>query len=272
MKYLPYILITATSFVTAIFALFSGFGLGSVLMPVFALFFSLPIAIAAVAVVHLASNIFNAFLVGKLANWRVVLTFGIPAALAAALGAYLLDIVYRWPSLFSYQINQQKFEISPIGLLVGLIIIVSACFVLVPRLSKLTFSERYIPVGGLLSGFFGGISGNQGSLRSAFLIKAGLKKEEFIGTSVIASIIVDVSRLLIYGWSLYIHHFTYVISHEMKGILVAASLAAFLGAYIGSTFISKITLKALQLLVGIMLLILGIAISLGIAGGKLYYI
>ena len=44
--------------------LFSGFGLGTVLMPVFAVLFPLPVAIAATAVVHLANNVFKLLLVG----------------------------------------------------------------------------------------------------------------------------------------------------------------------------------------------------------------
>lgn len=70
---------------------------------------------------------------------------------------------------------------------------------MVPKLSKLSFSQKFIPLGGLLSGFFGGVSGNQGVLRSAFLIKSGLNKEEFIGTSVVSSVLVDVVRLTVYG-------------------------------------------------------------------------
>ena len=58
---------------------------------------------------------------------------------------------------------------------------------------------KYIPLGGALSGFFGGLSGQQGALRSAFLIRTGLNKETFIGTSVVSAVVVDVSRLIVYG-------------------------------------------------------------------------
>lgn len=48
--------------------LFSGFGLGTILMPVFALFFPLPLAISATAVVHFANNIFK---FGLMAHRRI---------------------------------------------------------------------------------------------------------------------------------------------------------------------------------------------------------
>jgi hypothetical protein len=51
----------------------------------------------------------------------------------------------------------------------ALLMMVFALFELLPSLRKLTFSNRHLVIGGLLSGFFGGFSGHQGALRSAFL-------------------------------------------------------------------------------------------------------
>ena len=53
------VLIGLVALLTSGLTLFSGFGLGTILMPVFALFFPLPLAIAATAVVHFANNLFN---------------------------------------------------------------------------------------------------------------------------------------------------------------------------------------------------------------------
>ena len=51
-------------------ALYSGFGLGTLLMPVFALFFPVPVAVASTAVVHLASNLFRLAFTGRQADWE----------------------------------------------------------------------------------------------------------------------------------------------------------------------------------------------------------
>jgi hypothetical protein len=48
-------------------------------------------------------------------------------------------------------------------------------------------------VGGILSGFFGGLSGIQGAIRSAFLVKSGLKKEAYIATGVVIACFVDIN-------------------------------------------------------------------------------
>ena len=52
-------MVCLTAFVVAGLTLFSGFGLGAVLMPAFAVFFPVEVAVAATAVVHLANNIFK---------------------------------------------------------------------------------------------------------------------------------------------------------------------------------------------------------------------
>ena len=88
-----YIIVITISVMVSALAFFSGFGLGTVLLPAFALFFPLPIAIAATALVHLANNIFKSILVGKKADWQVVLKFAVPGAAAAIVGALLLNLL-----------------------------------------------------------------------------------------------------------------------------------------------------------------------------------
>jgi uncharacterized membrane protein YfcA len=51
----------------------------------------------------------------------------------------------------------------------------------------------------------------------------------------------------------------------MIGLVVAASLTAFLGSFIGARLTNRVTFETVQLIVGIMLMILGLAIFLGIA-------
>jgi uncharacterized membrane protein YfcA len=86
-------IVCLTSLVVAGLALFSGFGLGTLLMPAFALFFPVEVAVAATAVVHLANNLFKVGLIGKWADWSVAARFAVPAAIAAVFGALLLGRV-----------------------------------------------------------------------------------------------------------------------------------------------------------------------------------
>ena len=80
---MDYFAVAAASLVVAALTLVSGFGLGSLLMPVFALLFPLDVAVGATAIVHLANNLFKLGLVGKYASWPVAIRFGVPAIPAA---------------------------------------------------------------------------------------------------------------------------------------------------------------------------------------------
>ena len=92
------IVISIVAFLAAILTFFSGFGLGTILMPVFAIFFPVEIAIALTGVVHFSNNLFKMSLVGKRADKEVLLKFGIPAILASFAGAWLLLRITRMPS------------------------------------------------------------------------------------------------------------------------------------------------------------------------------
>ena len=113
--------------------------------------------------------------------------------------------------------------------------------------------------GGILSGFFGGLSGIQGAIRSAFLIKSGLSKEAYIATGVVIACLVDFTRL-----SVYASRFTTANLHENMTLLISATLAAIAGAYFGKKLLKKVTLHSIQLVVAVMLILISIALGAGI--------
>lgn len=259
---MDYFVICLVALFVSALTLFSGFGLGTLLMPAYALFFPLPVAIAATAVVHLANNIFKAALVGKNADWRIVIKFALPAAIAAMFGALLLGFFSEMEPIAAYYLAGQERRINLIGLVVGVLITGFAFWDLLPKLRDVAFDRKYLSVGGVISGFFGGVSGIQGALRSAFLIKAGLSKEAFIGTGTVAAVIVDVARLLVYGLSFYKMKFQQL--ESMSGIIIAAVIAAFIGSFIGARLIKKVTMQAIQIIVGATLVLVGAGMATGL--------
>jgi uncharacterized protein len=260
---MEYIIICIVALAISGLTLISGFGLGTILMPVFAIYFPLQVAIAATAIVHMLTNVFSLILVGKNANWSVVLRFTLIAAIAAIIGAMLLGVFSSLEPVAHYQIGSQIHNVTVIKIIIAILILGFAMFDLIPRLEKLTFDRKYLPLGGLLSGFFGGLSGFQGALRSAFLIKSGLSKEQFIGTGVVSAVIIDLSRLIVYGITFYKSNFD-MLGQRIWGLVLAATISAFLGAFIGSRLIKKVTLKAVQITVGILLIFIGIGLGIGL--------
>ncbi|HHT9114818.1 MAG TPA: TSUP family transporter [Candidatus Wunengus sp. YC65] len=259
-----YLIICTVALVVSALTLFSGFGLGTLLMPAFAIFFPLEVAVGATAIVHLANNMFKLVLVGRMADIKIVLKFAIPASITAVIGALLLNYFTNVQPVTEYTLAGRLFTITVVKLVIAVLIAAFAILELSPRLEKLSFDMKYIPLGGVLSGFFGGLSGQQGALRSAFLIRTGLNKEAFIGTSIVSAVVVDVSRLIVYGVTFFSENFAIRKNQVGIGLLTAAILVAFLGSFIGSRLIRKITMRTIQIIVGILLVFVSIMLGVGL--------
>ena len=255
-------LIGVVALLTSGLTLFSGFGLGTVLMPVFALFFPVPLAIAVTAIVHFANNIFKFGLMAKQADWQVVARFSVTAAIAAMAGAGLLNLFDQMPVVTSYRLGGSTYEITIIKAVIGTLIMVFALLEMWPRFQELAFPPRWLPLGGALSGFFGGLSGNQGALRSAFLLKIGLSKEAFVATGVVSAVIVDAARLVIYGTGIMSDHLA-----QSQGILapvVVGTLCAFIGSVVGKRLLQKVTMRTVQIVVAMAMLLIGSGLMAGL--------
>lgn len=252
-------IISLSAFLIAILTFFSGFGLGTLLTPVLMIFFPADLAIALTGVVHFFNNIFKIFLVGKNADFEVLLKFGLPAVVAAIVGSWLLLHMSDLGVLFTYQLFDRQIDVYPVKFIIAILLIIFSGVELLPYFKKLQFGKGKLPLGGALSGFFGGLSGNQGALRSAFLIKAGLSKEAFIGTAVVVSTFVDFTRL-----SIYATRFAKVGLNENLTLVVCATLSGIAGAYFGNKLLKKMTLHFLQTFVAILLIFVSLALGAGL--------
>lgn len=253
------VIICLAAFFTAILTFFSGFGLGTILAPVFAIFFPIDIAIALTGVVHFSNNLFKIALIGRNTDKAVLLRFGIPAILASFAGAWLLLKITVLPTIVEYELWGKTFEITAVKLIIALLLIIFSILEISPSFQKVQFGKDKLVWGGILSGFFGGLSGIQGAIRSAFLIKSGLSKEAYIATGVVIACLVDFTRL-----SVYASRFTTANLHENMTLLISATLAAIAGAYFGKKLLKKVTLHSIQLVVAVMLILISIALGLGI--------
>ena len=259
-----YIIICTTAIIVSGLTLFSGFGLGTVLMPVFALFFPIEVAVAATAIVHLVNNVFKAFLLGHHADQRIIVRFALPAAVASVAGALVLSYFSELSPIIQYTLGNRVCSITWIKLIVALIIVVFSFIELSSKFNDLSFDTQYIPLGGIVSGFFGGLSGHRGALRTAFLIRAGLPKEAFLGTMVLSTIIVDISRIGVYGLAFFLSDFEQIKIQGGFGLVVAGSVSAFAGTYIGARLVKKVTMEAIRKIVGILLILLAMAMGTGL--------
>ncbi|HWB19886.1 MAG TPA: sulfite exporter TauE/SafE family protein [Phycisphaerales bacterium] len=254
-----YLTVCLTAVLASALTLFSGFGLGTVLLPAFAIFFPTEIAVALTAIVHLLNNLFKFVLVGRHADRRVVMRFGLPALVASFVGAAMLLLLTHRGVLYSYSLGGKQCDITLISVIVAFLMLAFATLELWDLENRFQIKSASLPYGGLLSGFFGGLSGHQGALRAAFLVRSGLDKQAYIATGVVIACMIDVARLLVYSSDVSIS-----LLRANGTLLAVAAGSAFLGAFVGVRLMPKVTLRFVRMLVAVLLALMSVAMGTGL--------
>ena len=256
---MEFFIISFTALLASLLTFFSGFGLGTLLTPVFILFFSAEVAIVLTGIVHFLNNIFKFGLTYRNIDKNILLRFGLASVPSALLGAWLLFYAVKLPDMFSYSINKKEFTVVPVKLIIASLILIFALMESVPSFKNMKANKNRLIAGGLISGFFGGLSGHQGALRTVFLAKEDLNKESFIATGICIACFVDLTRLPVYFINISRTNFS-----ENIPILSCAVVSAFAGAYFGNRLLKKTTLGAVQKIVTAALVLLALALGSGI--------
>lgn len=250
------------AFLASALTLYSGFGLGTILLAAFSLFFPLPEAVAMTAVVHLLNNFFKGSLLGRQADWRIVAKFGLPAIPAAIAGAALLTFLGSTPRMFTWEIFGHAYGPTAAGLTIGVLMILFAALELQPWFQKLAAPIRLLPIGGLLTGFFGGLTGQQGAFRSMFLLRTGLEPSRFIATGVLVAVLVDLARIPAYAASIGGGD---IVARQWP-LMTVATICAFAGAFLGTRYLKKATIGVVRAFVAGLMFMVGGSLVAGIIG------
>lgn len=246
---MEYFIVALVSLLASGLTFFSGFGLGTILTPAFILFMPLEMAIVCTAIVHFLNGIFKLSLIKQHIQFNILLTFGIPSVIAAFAGSFILQSLSLNNQTIEVELFDKFFIFQKLNLIIGFLLLFFALFDLLPIFKNLAFDKKFMVFGGLLSGFFGGLSGHQGAFRSAFLIKSGLEKQAFVATGTAISFFIDLTRLGVYAQLIKKVHF------DIPWIMIViACLAAFIGAFLGNKYLKKANNSNLQLIVGLSLI------------------
>lgn len=178
------ILILITAVFSGATASVVGFGIGSLLTPLFAQRLGMDVAIAAVALPHALATAFRCIRLRSHIDWPVLMRFGLPSAIAGLAGA------------FAYS------HLSPQSLnrVLGFLLLLTAIMQLTGSASRWRPKGIVVAGLGLLSGLFGGLAGNQGGLRAAALTAFNLSPVVFVATATATGLLVDMARLPVYLW------------------------------------------------------------------------
>jgi uncharacterized membrane protein YfcA len=98
-----------------------------------------------------------------------------------------------------------------------------------------------------------------------FLAPLGLSPTQFVSTQAVLALLVDTTRLLVYGWSLAIVGDSAGAGAIPWNLVATATFCAFAGAYLGKRLLPKVTVAALHLVLGALLVVVGVALVLGVA-------
>jgi uncharacterized membrane protein YfcA len=193
----------------------TGFGIGSLLTPIFALQVDTRLAVALVSIPHLIGTLFRFALMHGRVDRRVLWSFGLTSAAGGLVGGLLYGVASNeW-----------------LTILFGVLLLFAAVSETTGFARNMRFRGWIAWIAGALSGLLGGLVGNQGGIRSAALIAFDLRKEMFVGTATAIALFVDGARVPIY---LYLEH------DEMRAMLWWIALA--IVGVIAGTLIGRRTL------------------------------
>lgn len=227
--------IAAVAFLAGIVAAVSGFGIGSLLTPAFALHAGTKAAVAAVSLPHLAGTLQRYWILRRHVDRRMLWAFGATSAAGGLAGA----LAHIWLSS------------RYLTVIFGALLILAALAEATGWMAKVRWGRRTAWVAGALSGAFGGLVGNQGSIRSAAMLGFDVPKEAFVATATAIGLFVDGARLPVYlatQWDDIASQWPQVAS---------AIVGVCIGTAIGSRLLERIPRAAFRRIVALLLFALG---------------
>jgi uncharacterized protein len=168
--------------------------------------------------------------------------FGIASAVGGLAGAAL----------------QSRLESPLLTIVLASLLVLAGTTELTRRRVPLPQTRFWRLLGGILSGFFGGLVGNQGGIRAAALLGFRLPPRQLVATATAAALLVDAARVPIYFLSA-----GPVIANATR-LWIVASVGVTIGTFLGVPVLSRIPESTYRRLVGGLLLILGMSLFAGV--------
>jgi uncharacterized membrane protein YfcA len=213
----------------------AGFGVGSVLTPVFALRVDTRLAVAAVSIPHLAATSLRLWMMRRHVDWRLLRGFGLASA-AGGLGGALL---------------QSRLRSRTLDLVLGGLLLLAGLSELSGLARRARLRGKGAWAAGALSGVFGGLVGNQGGIRSAALLGFDVPRDAFVATATAIALAVDLARMPVY-----------LVTERTRlaavaGPVAVATAGAIGGTLVGARLLGRIPEGVFRRVVAVLLLALG---------------
>jgi uncharacterized membrane protein YfcA len=231
-------LVGGVSMLAGAIASVSGFGIGSLLTPLLMLSMPAAAAVATVAIPHALATTIRWIRLRRDVHGPTFRQFGVASAIGGLIGAAL----------------HSGLSSPVLTIVLASLLVMAGASELLQRRLPLPRTRTWRLIGGALSGFFGGLVGNQGGIRAAALLGFQLQPRQIVATATASALLVDAARVPVYwvaeGDAI----------REAVALAIVASVGAAIGTLIGVPLLSRIPERAYGRLVGALLLILGISL------------
>jgi uncharacterized membrane protein YfcA len=219
----------------------AGFGIGSVLTPAIAAAAGTKLAVAAVSIPHAIGASIRFWRFRREVDWSVVRSFGLTSAAGGLTGALL----NTWATSRTLE------------LVFGSLLVLAGASQVTGYAKRWRLRGTLAWLGGALSGFFGGLVGNQGGIRTAAMLGFEVNKRQFVATTTAVALLIDMARVPIY---LAINTAQLA---RMWPTLALATIGVIIGTLFGERVLARVPEQHFRLVVGVLLLLLGVSFLIG---------
>jgi len=213
----------------------SGFGIGSLLTPLLMLSMPTAHAVAVLAIPHAVATAIRWVRLRRDVHGPTFRQFGVASAAGGLAGAVL----------------QSQLASPALTIVLASLLVLAGTTELLQRRVPLPRTPFWRITGGVLSGLFGGLVGNQGGIRAAALLGFQLQPRPLVATATASALLVDAARVPIYLMS------AGPVIAEAAPIWLIASLGVTIGTLIGVPLLGRIPETMYRRMIGALLLILG---------------
>jgi uncharacterized protein len=230
------VVLGAVALLAGALASVAGFGVGSLLTPVLAVETGTKLAVAAIAIPHVVATAQRFWMLRQHVHRGVLLGFGVTSAAGGLAGALL----HTW-------LSSRALSLFFAGLL-----ILAGIAEFTGWMQKVRWGRRTAWFAGALSGLFGGLVGNQGSIRSAAMLGFDVPKEAFVATATAIALCVDAARLPVY------------LATQWRDIaavwpsVAVATLGVVIGTALGARILGRLPQRTFRRIIAVLLLALGV--------------
>ena len=212
-----------------------GVGGGMIFLPILTWAVGIKLAVPYLTMLLLVSNVSRAYFSRHEIDWRVLRYFTLGAVPGAAIGALLYT------------------QLSAVLIARALgVYLISYVFL---NFTKATWPKSaplrvFIPVGAL-AGFVSAVVGGSGPIVVPWMLKYGLIKEAFLGTEAVASTIIHVVKLIVWGSARIIGWNDVILLLPLSVLMVA-------GSYLGKLLIARMNVRLFRTVMVFVLGVIGI--------------